>query len=332
MNSPAVSVIMPVYNGLPYLSEAVESILRQTYSDFELLLIDDGSTDGSRRYIESLNDHRLRLFFREHKGLIDVLNFGLSQARSDLIARMDSDDIALPERFQRQIEFMMAHEEVVVLGTYVQEIDHIGRPTGTVIAQPQQHEDIQSRFTGIRRLNPIVHPSVMFRREAAIQCGGYCAAFPVAEDFGMWRRMARIGRLHILNEPLLLLRKHQNNISVVKRVECVESVLRVQVSHKIWDITGVDIMQQYPLLWQEAQQLIRDLIKKMRIVESIQARSLLKKAFSTAGRCPFKMLWYLLQRPSLVIGLFLYQIRLRLVEKVSRQIAVKVKANDIEIH
>ena len=324
MSTPKISVLLPVYNGLPFLREAVESILGQTFSDFELLVIDDGSTDGSTAYLEALADPRLRLFRRAHTGLIPGLNFGLAEARTDLIARMDADDVARPERLQRQWEYMNHHPEVVLLGTRVQVIDGIGRLLGPEADLPIGHPDIVARFTQPRKMNPLVHPSVMFRREAALRCGGYRDDFPVAEDSDLWRRMARIGRLHILAEPLLLLRKHGGNVTRTKALQSLESMLRISVSHRIWDRTGVDILTSRPELWSAAKERIACLMAELRLAEALEGRRLLKGIRGADGRAGPRTLGKLLRRPVLLTGLGLYRRRETLVAKVTDEIAARI--------
>jgi glycosyltransferase involved in cell wall biosynthesis len=324
MSTPAISVILPVHNGLPYLREAVESILGQSFPDFELLAIDDGSTDGSAVYLEALDDPRLRIFRRNHSGITPGLNFGLAQARADLIARMDADDIARPERLERQWHFMHDHPEVVLLGSRVQEIDGTGRLVGVVATLPEEHEAIVARFTQPRKMNPLVHPAVMFRREAALRCGGYREDFPVAEDSDLWRRLARIGRLHILAEPLLLLRKHDGNVTRAKALQSLESMLRISVSHRIWDRTGVDVLTSRPDLWSAAKQRIAELMVKLRLAEALEGRRLLKSLRDVYGRDWPRTLWMLLRRSVLLTGLGIYRRRETLVVRVTDEIAARI--------
>ena len=129
MSSPSVSVCMPVYNTERYVAEAVESILAQTLGDFEFVIIDDGSTDGSRAILEpyAKQDDRIRLISRPNTGIIGARNEALGLAKGELIAVMDSDDVALPERFEVQVAYLREHPEVVCLGSKVQCIDEAGR-------------------------------------------------------------------------------------------------------------------------------------------------------------------------------------------------------------
>lgn len=323
--NPAISVIIPVYNALPFLPEAIESILNQTWTDFEFLLIDDGSTDGSTQYIESIEDPRARKFFQDHRGLVEVLNFGLSQARGELVARMDADDLALPHRLEKQIAFLQDHPEVVLLGTYVQEIDEHGKPIRAVQQEPTSHDKILSSFRGLHRWNPIAHPSVIYRKSAVLLCGGYRATFPLAQDLDLWRRLARVGRLHVLNQPLLLLRKHSQNVSLKRAAEAMESILGIQVYHRVWDVTGVDIVSEQPKIWHEARLLIHDLTEKLKLLESLEARVCLKQASWSGAKSFLSFISQLLRCPNLIQTLAYYRRHQYIVRVVSRRISKEVR-------
>jgi glycosyltransferase involved in cell wall biosynthesis len=139
---PRISVVMSVYNGEKYLRQAIESILQQTYTDFEFIIIDDGSTDSSREIIQSYDDKRIRLVINEQNiGLTKSLNKGIRLAKGEFIARMDADDISLPQRFEKQVAYLDSHPEVGVLGTYANIIDHRGKIINNIIF-PTEHETI----------------------------------------------------------------------------------------------------------------------------------------------------------------------------------------------
>ena len=196
------SVLLPVYNGAPFLDLAIESILNQDDSDFEFLLIDDCSTDESakiiRRYAES--DERIRaVFHRENAGLAATLNEGLREARSDLIVRMDQDDLALAGRIGTQVEFMRQREEIAVAGSFVY---HMGRRPADdhLVRLPAEHEEI---VRTLARENCMYHPSVILRRERILSLGGYRAEFRNSEDYDLWLRVAKVYQLANIPEPLL---------------------------------------------------------------------------------------------------------------------------------
>ncbi len=212
--APLISVCMPVYNAERYLVEAVESILGQTFRDFEFLIIDDGSTDRSLKILEryAAQDARIRLSSRPNAGYVVRLNEMLHQARGDLIARMDADDVALPERFARQVEFLRGHPEVDVVGGAQEHIDSKSRLL-TVHHYPQGHDEIQeSGLTGVCQIG---HPSVMLRRQALLAVGGYQVEMMPAEDLDLWLRMGERGRLANLPDVITRYRVHGSSVSAL---------------------------------------------------------------------------------------------------------------------
>jgi len=209
---PTVSVLMPVYNAEAYLAEAVESILRQTFADFEFLVIDDGSTDRSGAILEgyAAGERRVRLTRRPNTGYTVALNELLGLASGELVARMDADDVALPHRLERQVDYLRAHTDVVCVGTAVHLIDSAGRYLRD--GHPgMDHEAIQQR--ALAGDCPLNHPSVMMRRAAVQAVGGYHPEFEPAEDLDLWLRLGEVGRLASLPEVLMLYRQHVRSFS-----------------------------------------------------------------------------------------------------------------------
>jgi glycosyltransferase involved in cell wall biosynthesis len=209
---PPISVCMPVYNAERYVAEAVESILGQTLGDFEFLILDDGSTDGSLRILErhASRDRRIRLISRPNKGLVASLNELVDRARGEFLARMDADDVALPERFARQAEYLRAHPECLVVGCRAWEIDPEGDSLGEYPTL-EDHEAIDAFHFRIRG-PALVHPSVMMRRGAVLDVGGY-RHFPIGEDVDLFLRLAERGRLAGVPEFLLNYRIHEATYS-----------------------------------------------------------------------------------------------------------------------
>jgi glycosyltransferase involved in cell wall biosynthesis len=208
MKQPSISVMMPVYNAERYVGGAIESILNQDFADFELLIINDGSTDGSleilREYAEQ--DRRIRLTSRPNVGLAGSRNELLDAARSDLVACMDADDISLPDRLQKQVKYLRKHPDCVLVGSRVMIIDPDGQPL-QVMGQHLEHEAIdRALMNGEGQI--IYNPSVMFRKQVAQQVGAYRQEFDWAEDLDLILRMAEVGRLANLPEPLLKYREH----------------------------------------------------------------------------------------------------------------------------
>jgi len=215
---PVISVLMPVYNAEKYVAEAVESILNQTFKDFEFIIINDGSTDGSltilKKYAEQ--DKRIRLVSRDNKGLIATLNEGIELAHTPYIARMDADDISLPERFEKQYEYMEAHPECVACGTSFQYILPDGElgPTFTV---PSEHHLIDDSYMLKYKSFGLLHPTAILRRLSMLQINGYRNEFTYAEDNDLFLRLAEIGQLSNIIEVLFRYRIHPVNTKYTKR-------------------------------------------------------------------------------------------------------------------
>lgn len=236
IHSPRLSVLLPVYNGEKFIAEAVRSVLAQTYCDFELVIIDDGSTDRTAEILQRFSDLRLRVLrFDENHGLVAALNHGLAASRSELLARMDADDICLPQRFERQINFLDAHPEVVLCGTWTQQFG-----TETCVRRPPtESRAIHARlFFGWA----IDHPSIMFRRALIERYGlRYDAQYRHVEDFDFFLRAADQGNLANLPEVLLRTRAHADEISVIHEREQIqiEKILFARELHQlIPDATG----------------------------------------------------------------------------------------------
>lgn len=209
---PKVSVLMPMYNNERFLPFAVESILNQTFTDFELLIIDDGSTDTSVSLARSYADARIRLVEnRENLGLTKRLNQGLKLAGGEYIARMDGDDVSRPERLFEQAAYLDQHPEVGLLGSAVQPINEAGQPCGAVYSLPLT--DVEVRWQML--LSPaFAHPAVMLRRSVLQENQlVYDETYLSAQDYDMWRRMLMVTRGANLAAPLLYYRRHAEQVS-----------------------------------------------------------------------------------------------------------------------
>lgn len=209
---PLISVLMPAYNSEAFVGEAVASILAQTFTDFELLVIDDGSTDSTRDVLEAIRDPRLRLVSNPHNmGLIRTLNRGLELATGHYVARMDADDVSAPERLERQVEFLESHPDVDVLGTMVNLINEDGKQFGAIRGYPTDPKAIH-RF--LLRECCLIHPSVMFRKNVVLAAGGYLPAARHAEDYDLWLRLSDHHEIANLAEQLVSYRMHRNQVSI----------------------------------------------------------------------------------------------------------------------
>ena len=209
---PDVSVLMPVYNAMPYLRAACAGILDQTGVDFEFIALNDASTDGSGEYLDGLNDARMRVVHLPKAGYVVNLNIGLGLCRAPLVARMDADDVSLPGRLARQVAFLHDNPDAVAVGCQAETIDRDDRVTG-VLSYDTSDLMIRHRLLSNAHLP---HPGVMYRRHAVLDAGGYNADFMPCEDYDLWCRLAERGRLANLDETFLRYRTHSANISVTR--------------------------------------------------------------------------------------------------------------------
>jgi len=211
-SGPLVSVVMSVYNGERYVGLAIESILGQTFTDFELLIIDDGSTDESVALIRGFRDSRIRLLRNgKNLGLVASLNRGLDMARGAYVARMDADDISMPERLQRQVEFMEANPEVDICGSWLEAFD--GR-VKSIWLPPLSDEEIKANliFESV-----VYHPTVIMRHTVFSDLAArYDEDYPYAQDYELWCRLSRSCRFANIGEVLLRYRLHEHSIGSCK--------------------------------------------------------------------------------------------------------------------
>lgn len=212
---PKVSVLMPVRNGEAMLAEAIDSILQQTMSSLELIVIDDGSTDSTPDIIQSFErrDPRVRSCKADGKGISAALNKGLSIAKASLIARMDADDISLPHRFEKQVEYFDKDPQLVLLGSYCIEFStDPDRESRKEI--PSTNSALQ---TAIRYAPNFFHPSIMVRADALKEVGGYRSSFDGAEDHDLYLRLSRKGSLAAVPDVLFRYRLHPGQVTQSKR-------------------------------------------------------------------------------------------------------------------
>ena len=235
-DKPIISVLMSVYNGENFLAEAIESILAQTFADFEFLIIDDGSKDSSARIVESLaaRDKRIRFVSRSNKGLTKTLNELFAMSVGQFIARMDCDDVALPDRFATQLQALRNDPALVCIGGSFQLIDGEGRLL-TTLRPPTDDADIQKQT--LAGHGAICHPTAMIRREALQRIGGYDEDFKTAQDLDLWLRLGEVGKLANVPQPVLKFRLHEGSVSETKRVEQRKSAR--MACERAWKRRGV---------------------------------------------------------------------------------------------
>ena len=214
---PAISVVMPVYNGAVYLDAAIKSILAQSFRDFELVIIDDGSTDRSLDILQrhARDDTRITIISRPNTGIVGALNEGIAAARGQWIARMDADDIALPERFAAQSGYLSAHPECVAVGCRVTFIDADGALVKSD-SKPCTHEAIVAALQAGDG-GALIHPSVMFTKSALTKAGGYREQYKYIEDFDLYLRLIQHGKLANLDQNLLSYRLHIQSTNYQRR-------------------------------------------------------------------------------------------------------------------
>lgn len=210
--SPKLSVILPVYNGGPFLIEAIESILSQTVADFELIIINDGSTDNSAEIIAGFHDPRIRVITQANQGLRGALNVGIANSTGTFIARMDQDDISLPERFEKQIKFLETHPDYILVGTTYAFMNEQDAITGIFPALLDDEDLKRELYTK----SPFGHGTVMLRA-AKLKNGGYKYSQEAVhmEDYDLWLRFSAEGKYANLPEILYLWRRSSTNTTTV---------------------------------------------------------------------------------------------------------------------
>lgn len=233
---PAISVLMSVYNGERYLAKAIDSILAQTFEDFEFIIINDGSTDGSSKILEeyTTTDNRIVLIQQENKGLVAALNTGIDIALAPLIARMDADDIALPNRLKIQKDYMDKTPDTVALGGAIELINENDKQFGHVKYPSKDQIDDYIYNRG----SPLAHPAVMMRTEAVKALGGYRMAYKHAEDYDLWLRMHKVGTIDNLPQTILKYREHLQKVSTQhKHQQAIASVVARYAAKAEKDLT-----------------------------------------------------------------------------------------------
>lgn len=203
VEKPRVSVLMTIYNAGPYLQASLDSVMSQTFPDWELIAVENGSTDGSPTVLAAYPDPRVKVFsLPSNIGRTPALRLAFEKARGEYIAVLDADDVAYPGRLTRQVEFLDAHREVVLVASWAEHIDEQGRVSGrsTPPVETAALRDLMGR------INPVVHSSVMYRREEAERAGGYPVSFVFAQDFALILALAQGGTIAMIGDYLCQLR------------------------------------------------------------------------------------------------------------------------------
>lgn len=245
--TPKITVLMPVYNCELYIKDALESILSQTYVDFEFLIIDDASTDKTVSIIKSYRDSRIQLIEKPaNSGYTNSLNQGLKLAKGQYIARMDGDDISLPERFARQVTYLEANPEIVLCGT---SYEIMGEEKRTLI--PESHDAIK---LALLQSNCIAHPSVIIRRKTLEEFSIiYDTTKEPAEDYALWVQLLGVGKLHNLQEVLLKYRMQNSSVSRKRFEEQEKRAIEIQLEL----LSHVDIIFE-----EDEREILKKCLKK----------------------------------------------------------------------
>lgn len=263
--APEVSVLMSVYNGETYLCECMDSVLSQTFRDFEFIIVDDGSTDKSKEIVRSYKDDRIILLENtENKGLAWSLNRGIKHARGTYIARMDADDVMLPERLERQVQYLKGNPDIDGCGTWAKVVDETGKPLYE-LTPPDKYEQLVNEMIISNRF---VHPSMCVKRSMLLELKGYNEHFKYSQDYELWFRMLAKGfKLANIPEYLTVYREHSGAISIGKKLSQNENMAQAwQEGVKL--ITGKHVKEDNFLLIRNAYfgKQIKGLLKKKALI------------------------------------------------------------------
>ncbi|RDV16708.1 glycosyltransferase [Pontibacter diazotrophicus] len=274
---PQLTVLMPVYNAQKYLAEAIDSILQQSFTDFEFLIIDDASTDGSVEIVKSYTDPRIRLVLNEiNLGISATLNKGIALSASEFIARMDADDISYPDRLSKQIAYMQAHPECAMVSSLVRVISEDGQ----FVRQDKFESDYF--YYNLTFICWIYHPTVMYRKQAVTEVGMY--AVPYAEDFELFWQLSRKFVIYNLPEVLLDYRVTNQSLHQVLKKQEYEQAQQEQLLRNFRYYAGpdytipasfVECLQHnfQPLLAEQSVSSVLNCIRELdKLTSAIQAR------------------------------------------------------------
>ena len=254
MADPQISVIMPVRNGEPYFAAALASVLDQQRADFELVVVDDGSTDGTAALLAACPDPRLRVLQGGGLGVGGALALAQAAARGEFVARMDADDIALPGRLALQAQLLRDNPAVAMVYCSARVIDGEGREVGHLPAQPFNQQQRREVLLEERQGRPIIHPGVMIRRSMLEAAGGY-RPLPASQDHELWLRLIEQGPFLAMPEELLLYRRHGQSVTSSKQLQQLLIHMVSCVAARYRRQTGIDLYVDAPERYRELEQL-----------------------------------------------------------------------------
>lgn len=284
---PKVSVLLPVRNGMPYIEEAIQSIKSQNFTAWELIVVDDGSTDGTTEWLVTQVNHQIRRIGTGGQGLVSALNLGLAECRGDYVARMDADDVSLPDRFRIQVQALEQNPTVAVVCSDIEMISVDGRSLGKQIAHYDSSAHIISGLNYSCTMKPIIHPSAMIRRDVITELGGY-REYASAEDKDLWLRILAKWEIKRVKNILLRYRMTPGGVSRSRRLEQATSSLLATINFMVNKSHGVDMYTQYPLILQDLRRLTANFLVKHERAE--QCFSQIKEALRSKRLVGVKLL------------------------------------------
>lgn len=280
LDQPLISIVMPAYNASRYINAAILSILNQTYRNFELIIINDGSTDDTLEKINLFKDKRIIIINQTNKGLVDTLNRGINLAKAEFIARQDADDISEPTRLEEQIYFFKKSPDTILIGSSMGVIDMDSKKLHNHYVLLS---DAEIKLELLIR-SPFAHGSVMFRKVAFEQAGGYKKDEWPAEDYGLWLRMAPYGNFANINKPLYLYRENNEGISA-KNIDR-QQVKVIDIQKTAWQ--SINLLFLKSINTKKYNNLVMGQERQERIVKNIifiQKNAVKKSDLRVVAKC-----------------------------------------------
>ena len=222
-----ISILLPIYNDELFIRKSISSVLSNTYKDYEIIIVNDGSTDNSLNELNYFNDNRIKIYNKIHSGLIETLNYGLKKCSNEIIMRMDADDEIENDKIVKQIT-LFKNTKPIVLGTGGTIIDNFSKFKRSVNV-PEAHIDILKKINQLKA--SIIHASIMINKDTLLKVGGYDSKFEIAEDYELFLRLSRYGQLRNMNYPLYNIRKNNDNVS---QTRASTQLLNTLVARKIY--------------------------------------------------------------------------------------------------
>lgn len=279
--APSVTVLMSVYNGERWLSESIQSVLDQTFADFEFIIVNDGSIDQSLQIINQYaeQDLRVRLFDKPNTGLADSLNYGIARAKGVWIARQDADDVSEPDRLRKQWEFAQSIHGVVLIGSGFVLMEEEGK-VGRKYTLPRNHMRLKRWLISGKRFFP--HSSAFFNRDIVQKIGGYRPRIQRAQDRDLWLRLVESGTVVCVDETLVKIRRHAKQISHDEdgyRQFLYSNV--AMVSYWLRRLAVLDPVEEDERTFNDFIQWINEECHKKKLFELVQDTKALKRELSS---------------------------------------------------